>query len=102
MIRQYKHFELKTRMQSRGTITARLLLVGLFLTLGACLSSDQGAGGSDWPDLSDITAAPAGAAGAKEHEAIIEALRKEARSRKSEGYQAPEASSDTDNTGESN
>ena len=102
MINQYKHFEPKAEMQPRDTITARLLLVGLFLSLGACLSSDQAAGGSDWPDLSDITAAPAGAAGQKEHEAVIEALREEARSRKSEGYQAPEASNDPDNSGDSN
>lgn len=89
-------------MQPGSAITARVLLTGLLLTLCACLSTDQTAGDSEWPDLSDIAAAPAGTAGPKEHEAIIEALREEARARKSEGYQAPEASSDPDKSGESN
>lgn len=84
----------------------RIFVVSLIVVLtgsllSACSFGDLADMGNQWPDLSDIAAVPAQAAGPEDHEAVINALRAEAEARKSEGYQAPEPSpvvpSDTNN-----
>lgn len=74
-----------------------LITVLICGSIGACSSRDRADMGHQWPNLSDIASAPSDAASPADHEAVIQALREEAEARKSEGYQAPEASKDADN-----
>ncbi len=70
----------------------RLIFAGLALALvSACSSGELAELEMSWPDLSDIQPAPDRTTSAVAPETVIRALREEAERRKSEGYQAPEA-----------
>jgi hypothetical protein len=69
----------------------RTCLGGAFalLLVAGCSSDDLVDMENDFPDLSDLPAAPVDASESGERESLIKDLLDEAESRKDEGYQAP-------------